>query len=531
MMKNRFHAFMFKRMTGVVLCVVSVFVWANPTAYSAPLESPTGQLVSKVLDATVRIETAGDRSSGVIISDLGHVLTVAHGVSATEDNILVIHSGGQYSARLVKHDADRDLALLQLINPPASSLPTINLAARTRRTLQSGQLLFATGCPAREANSAGPVVRMGSVKAVAQKYIRSNCALTAGDSGGPLVDSDGSIIGLNARIGAGRESNLHIPVGVVHSFFAGISGLKASSPSTTNGAHKLSNSASRPVVEQLAQLQVKVLDSDDNLICLGCRVDVTTVVTKLSLIEAKNYRVRLGKADVESELIFSSREHDVAVLKLVSPDTGSQHRTKLVASDRASASVGDLVYANASTAGIVGRIEYSEPTAKPVLGCTLLVDDQRGLIVEEVAENSAASDAKLVPEDRLVGFCGRPCLTLDDIGSAIAGMQPGDIVTFECLRAGQRSEGVGRLRHRPEELLNRTEFLDGRSGALSHRRTGFTNVIQHDVAIGPSEIGGPLLDSDGRLVGINIARRSRESVLAIPIDSVLKLIENSRAQH
>ena len=525
-MRSKSRNSMTKQYSSFLLFVVAISVWGKTIAGSASLKAPGRQIVSKLLDATVRIETAADRSSGVIISDLGHVLTVSHGVGATEDNILIVHSSGQYSARLLKHDADLDLALLQLIDPPAL-LPTVELAARTGNLLQPGKLLFATGCPAREANSAGPVVRMGSVKAVTQRYIRSNCALTAGDSGGPLVGTDGRVVGLNARIGSGRESNLHIPMGILHSFLFGISGLKI--PTTNSVTSGQSNSPDRHVVEQWSERQVRILDSDNRLICMGCRIDGATIATKLSLIEATDHHVRIGEVNFEAALLCGSREHDIGVLKIPNHDFGSRHRNGLARPQVSEVQVGDFVYANSKTAGIVGRVQHTEPKAKSVVGCTLLVDGERGLLVEEVADNSAASDAKLVPGDRLMRFCSKPCQELDDIGNAIANLQPGDIVMFEGFRSTKSFEGLGRLRHRPEELLNRTEFLDGRSGPLSDRRTGFTQVIQHDVAVGPSEVGGPLVDSNGRLIGINIARRSRESVLAVPIDVVLKVIETSTA--
>ena len=73
-----------------------------------------------------------------------------------------------------------------------------------------------------------------------------------------------------------------------------------------------------------------------------------------------------------------------------------------------------------------------------------------------------------------------------------------------------------------DQLLDRQEHLDGRAGLLSLRRTGFQRVFQHDVPSGLNGMGGPVVDSNGRLTGINIAVRSRESVLAIPVDEVLK---------
>ena len=36
------------------------------------------------------------------------------------------------------------------------------------------------------------------------------------------------------------------------------------------------------------------------------------------------------------------------------------------------------------------------------------------------------------------------------------------------------------------------------SGKVSVRRTGFKRVIQHEVSLGPLDMGGPLFDLEGR---------------------------------
>jgi serine protease Do len=70
-------------------------------------------------------------------------------------------------------------------------------------------------------------------------------------------------------------------------------------------------------------------------------------------------------------------------------------------------------------------------------------------------------------------------------------------------------------------MFNRLEYLDGRAGAISLRRTGFPDVVQHDIVLEPKECGGLLISSGGRIVGWNVARRARESSLALPLQ-VLK---------
>ena len=67
------------------------------------------------------------------------------------------------------------------------------------------------------------------------------------------------------------------------------------------------------------------------------------------------------------------------------------------------------------------------------------------------------------------------------------------------------------------ELKNRNDRM---SGKVSVRRTGFKRVIQHEVSLGPLDMGGPLFDLEGRLIGINIAKANRVEFFAIPISDI-----------
>ncbi|MBT5927590.1 MAG: PDZ domain-containing protein, partial [Verrucomicrobia bacterium] len=63
------------------------------------------------------------------------------------------------------------------------------------------------------------------------------------------------------------------------------------------------------------------------------------------------------------------------------------------------------------------------------------------------------------------------------------------------------------------------------SGEISDRRTGFDEVIQHDIPLPPKAMGGPLVTLDGKVIGINIARYDRVATFALPSSLVKTLIE------
>ena len=60
---------------------------------------------------------------------------------------------------------------------------------------------------------------------------------------------------------------------------------------------------------------------------------------------------------------------------------------------------------------------------------------------------------------------------------------------------------------------------------LSGRRKNFPLAFQHDTALRDNECGGPLVNLDGDVVGVNVARAGRVASLAIPAHRVLEIVE------
>ncbi|MEI8198342.1 MAG: PDZ domain-containing protein, partial [Phycisphaerae bacterium] len=65
--------------------------------------------------------------------------------------------------------------------------------------------------------------------------------------------------------------------------------------------------------------------------------------------------------------------------------------------------------------------------------------------------------------------------------------------------------------------------------ANSRRHSGFAAVLTHDTVLRPNECGGPLVDLDGRVIGLNIARASRTETYALPAAVVARVVAELRA--
>ncbi len=158
--------------------------------------------------------------TGMIVTSSGEVLTNNHVVEdATSIHIVVAHHG-TYTGRVLGVDPTRDVALVQIVNPP-KNLPYVTLGDSA--TVQVGDSVVAIG------NAYGlggtPSVATGIVSALGRtitasdqsatsavetlhNLIQTSAQIAAGDSGGPLVNTRGEVIGMDTAAASGEGGTL-----------------------------------------------------------------------------------------------------------------------------------------------------------------------------------------------------------------------------------------------------------------------------------------------------------------------------------
>jgi len=101
-------------------------------------------------------------------------------------------------------------------------------------------------------------------------------------------------------------------------------------------------------------------------------------------------------------------------------------------------------------------------------------------------------------------------------------MPAGQRLTVGVERSGERVKLVAQMMDLSNSLLDPTEMEV--NGSISARATGFRNIIQHDTVLSPQNCGGPVIDVDGNVVGMNIARAGRVCSYAIPAKLVASTV-------
>jgi len=93
------------------------------------------------------------------------------------------------------------------------------------------------------------------------------------------------------------------------------------------------------------------------------------------------------------------------------------------------------------------------------------------------------------------------------------------------VRQGQQVHAAGYPRGGPEMVLTEGKVTTVNASGQSNW-SSLDRVVAHDARIRPGNSGGPLLDSDGRVVGVNYARvTSPRQSFAIPAETAFEIVE------
>jgi serine protease Do len=392
-----------------------------------------------------------------------------------------------------------------------------------------------------------------------------DASLNSGDSGGPLIDLEGNLIGINESCAGHPFENAATAVKVAIERMDAMLRSESSGASLPDPESGLELDSSLPSTHQIifdpanefggrnamdvrgafddatwdaSDWVVRIFKEGDQ-IALGLIVDADGyIVTKASEVDPRQERILVGTASgllEEAIPVGIDSKLDLLLLRLPPGNWTAAPLKEAPIPEAGTWVVSAGPDAEPISFGICGLDQYESDLSildraflgvqvdRPARGAT-------GAVVRRIVPGCAARRAGLRRGDVI--------LAIDDV--AVRGSRglidvlstycASDIVEIDFKRGEEEMMSSVRLGSRVFSSAPLIEMgIEFESGNLvipvSRRDTGFGRVIQHDGLVRPEQCGGPLVDLDGQLVGINIARSDRTKTFAIPVMELRASIE------
>ena len=280
---------------------------------------------------------------------------------------------------------------------------------------------------------------------------------------------------------------------------------------------------------------VRIMAGDETII-LGTVVDKNgLIVTKASEIKDREILCQIDEREFDPTILATDEKMDLALLKVNADD--------LVPIEFASQDVkvnpGQFVVtvdydAKPESVGVVSvrprMFAIGSSRNRPKQGFLGVRSNENsdgdGVVIVMVTPRSAAARAGLRPKDVILELGGQKIDSVTKLSRTIRKFKPGEEVTIKYLRGDSERESKTKLGDLNSSANGRYDQWGG--GRFSKRRFDFPKVIAHDSVLDPSKIGGPLVNSRGQVIGVNIARALRVATYAIPSRDVMAFVTKNR---
>lgn len=286
---------------------------------------------------------------------------------------------------------------------------------------------------------------------------------------------------------------------------------------------------------EIARQSTLTILAEGKAIALATAIDADGyLVTKASELEGAKELTGISPAgdELEITLLAADPKSDLALLK-----SKPGCATPVVWGNPDSLVQGTWVAsmsheASALMIGVVSATRRAIKRRPGVLGVQLDPNDdpdELGVAVDSFGPNSPAQKEGILAGDLIVRVEDTEIKARKDLAEQITKFDPLDEVRIKILRGEEGIPFLVTLNYMSNvfDMLDRNQKM---SGQTSKRKAGFADVLQHELPLPPKAMGGPLVDLEGKTMGVNIARADRVTTFALPANVVTQVAADLKAK-
>ena len=292
-----------------------------------------------------------------------------------------------------------------------------------------------------------------------------------------------------------------------------------------------------PLVKEISD-SVVIFKAGNEIISVGT-VTSKGIVTKYSEISKYSAKDNLRMVDKNGtiyrdiELLSIYESYDIAVLKNVG-GLPAVDLTRSVTPDAGSFIVAASASEEALAMGVVSVKSRSlKDKDRGFLGVVMDMDqvETGGVKLTHVQQDTAASRAGLQRDDVIISIDGKPVSNMFEMKNFLQRLSPGSDIKISYKRDGVIIPNVnvvlGAMKEMPQVKRSRMNMMKTMGGSVNEVSEGFPLVIQSDIQIKSNFCGAPVVNLDGEIVGLVVAKASRIKAYIMEGRELDKLLQST----
>jgi S1-C subfamily serine protease len=511
----------------------------------ASLQAAIASVLKKVTPSVVCIwhgKSPRSNLSGVIVSEDGLIITAGH-IHCKVGEAVEINLPGKkrVDGKVLAKLKESDLALVQITERGA--WPAVEVGASATITDLDPLLALGfgdTGLSGSYSTEPPCYARLGYRREPLLRYkdglLPTTVPAKGGDSGSPLFDLTGSLVGICSAGEADGTDASYVPSAVLLRAWRDLAGERPG-PARSSARRPIVETVEAATAKGVRALRPSVVEiwSDERWAGVGVYVGDGFIVTKASELGRQLSVVLRNDVVAGVDVSANDPARDLALLKLWNPDFADAI-TPVAWADVKDLPAGTILAAVTPPAFTppTGVTCVSARSIPPLPGCLpIQVKDAEGGVevtgrFDWLMRWLRPPPFPLQEGDVITKVAGLPVQNREAfiklMSRPAVGDHPrvmGEVVLVTYRRKGKRNDV-------PIHLREQHTVASQRVRPCSYRYSGFPAAIASDLAARPEHCGAPVVDADGRVVGLLIAHAPFIESLILPSAAVKTSVEAMR---